>query len=362
MHDYVVIAHPHFINGDLQRLVDARTQQGYSVSVVNVLDLYERYTFGVFDPEAIRSFIHEAAAQGAQYFLLVGADCYDYLNYQYDCVSFVPTLYRSVGQGNASTPFTPVDTAYVDLDSDNVPDRIIARLPARTQAELSLMVDKLLLFDSAEYPVDAVLGADSGFIADSESMAAGLPDSWTVNRAYLDHGFTEAKATLFASLNGGSRFASYVGHSGPQNWSVQKFFRSSDVGNLENYGLPGLVTQWGCSTTNFVEPQYNTLAQQFMIARKDAGPTGAATVLGASTLTLAEAERLMGEILMPKLVQPGMTIGQALLEAKRELALTHPEYTDVLLGYQILGDGALVLNNAEPVEPPPADDSPDTVR
>jgi hypothetical protein len=50
---------------------------------------------------------------------------------------------------------------------------------------------------------------------------------------------------------------------------------------------------------------------------------------------------------MPKLVEPGKTVGQALLEAKQELALTHPEYTDVLLGYNVLGDAALVLGGGE---------------
>ena len=38
-----------------------------------------------------------------------------------------------------------------------------------------------------------------------------------------------------------------------------------------------------------------------------------------------------------------MPIGQALQDAKRDLALTHPELLDVLLGWSLMGDPALVI-------------------
>jgi hypothetical protein len=38
-----------------------------------------------------------------------------------------------------------------------------------------------------------------------------------------------------------------------------------------------------------------------------------------------------------------MTIGEALRDAKLELAQTHPNLLDVLLGWSLLGDPALVI-------------------
>jgi hypothetical protein len=43
----------------------------------------------------------------------------------------------------------------------------------------------------------------------------------------------------------------------------------------------------------------------------------------------------------PLLTQPGKTIGDAMVEAKRQLAVTDPARLDVLLGWTLLGDPAM---------------------
>ena len=63
--------------------------------------------------------------------------------------------------------------------------------------------------------------------------------------------------------------------------------------------------------------------------------------MGASTLTEARSEELLGGLVMPRLTAPGATIGEAVLAAKRELASTNPDLADVLLGWTVLGDPAL---------------------
>ena len=83
----------------------------------------------------------------------------------------------------------------------------------------------------------------------------------------------------------------------------------------------------------------NYLVQKFLFS----GNQGAAAVFGAVTLTDSESERLLGVELMPRLTMPGMTMGQALLDAKIELAKTHPELLDVLLGWSFMGDPALIV-------------------
>jgi len=81
------------------------------------------------------------------------------------------------------------------------------------------------------------------------------------------------------------------------------------------------------------------LVQAFLFS----GDRGAAAVLGGTTLTDSRSERRLGELLTPRLVTPGMSIGQALQDAKSELAATHPELLDVLLGWTLMGDPELVL-------------------
>jgi hypothetical protein len=97
--------------------------------------------------------------------------------------------------------------------------------------------------------------------------------------------------------------------------------------------------QWGCWNTYYVDPIYNYLVQKLLFS----GDKGSAAVLGSVTLTDSDSEQLLGELLTPRLTTPGMSIGQALLDAKRELALTHPEMIDVLMGWNLMGDPALVV-------------------
>ena len=42
-------------------------------------------------------------------------------------------------------------------------------------------------------------------------------------------------------------------------------------------------------------------------------------------------------------MRPGVTLGEALRDAKQDLATTHPGMVDVILGWTLLGDPALVI-------------------
>ena len=70
---------------------------------------------------------------------------------------------------------------------------------------------------------------------------------------------------------------------------------------------------------------------------------GAATVLGASTLTSSAGERALGIELNKRIYLKGMTIGDAVIQAKQAMA-QHSDYRDIQLGWQILGDVALKVN------------------
>jgi hypothetical protein len=83
----------------------------------------------------------------------------------------------------------------------------------------------------------------------------------------------------------------------------------------------------------------NYLVQSLLFS----GDKGAAAVFGAVTLTDSEAEQLLGQALMPRLTTPGTPMGKALQDAKSELAKTNPKLLDVLLGWTLMGDPALIV-------------------
>lgn len=340
---YLIIAHPDFISG-IQPLVQAREAQGLTVSVVNVNDLYAKYTFGVFDPKAIQKHIAYAAQNlGAQYVLLVGGDTYDYRNFLgKNSISFIPSLYVAT---SSVAKFVPADPLYTDLNGDKIPDLAIGRFPVRTAAELELMVNKTLAYQNKDYGRTAVFATDKmdgalSFKGISAGMSASLPSGWSVENIHLDDlSVPAAQTQLLTAMNRGVALVSFTGHSGPTKWTFSGLFGTKNIPSLTNAGRPFVVVQWGCWNTYYVDPVNNYLVQSFLFS----GDKGAAAVLGASTLTDSASEALLGNLLMPRLVTPGMSIGQALQDAKRQLARTHPQLLDVLLGWSLMGDPALVI-------------------
>ncbi len=349
--DYLIISHSDFVDA-LSPLTEARAAQGLRVRVVAVEDLYERYSHGVVDPEAIRQYVKFAAQRlGARSVLLVGGDTYDYKNYTgAGSISFVPSLYAATGRSDqtssgSAVQFAPVDPLYADVDGDNVPDLGIGRFPVRTVAELQTMIHKTLQYQDKAYGQTAVFAADNpdgelSFSRHSEEFISGMAGNWQVDRAYMETlGLEPARQMLMESINRGVALTSFVGHSSPTIWSFARLFKAADALTLQNSGRPTMVVQWGCWNNYYVLPSYDTLGHEFLLQEG-----GAAAVLGSSTQTQSASSESLGSLLAPWIAQPGMGIGEAMTRAKQELARANPEMLDVILGWTLLGDPSLAVS------------------
>jgi hypothetical protein len=140
-------------------------------------------------------------------------------------------------------------------------------------------------------------------------------------------------------MNAGIPFTSYVGHSGFTEWSFSSLFTAADAVALVNASSPAVVMQWGCWNTYYVEPHADTLAHKLLLA----GPQGAAAVLGPATLSDVGAEAGLARQLLPLVFQEGVPIGKALIQAKKQLAASQPQAVDIIRGWTLLGDPALVV-------------------
>ncbi len=339
---FLIISHPDFING-IQPLAQARQAQGFTVSVVDAKDIYAQYSFGVFDPQAIKQYIAYAKENlGAQYVLLVGGDTYDYHNYLgKNIISYIPSLY---GQTSPTVRMVPVDPLYADVNGDNIPDLALGRFPVRSTAELDMMVAKTLAYQNKSYGRTAVFASDYSIGVDfrnaSMAMASSLPAGWTSEQVSLDYYEPyEAQPLLVAAMNRGTALVTYYGHSTTTLWSYSNLFNTTSARNLTNAGKPFVVVQWGCWNSYYIEPSNNYMVQALLFS----GDKGAAALFGATTLTYSNSQTLLSNMLTPLLATPGMTIGQAALEAKIQLAQYHPEYLDVLLGWTLMGDPTLAV-------------------
>ncbi len=347
--EYLIISHPNFIP-DLQPLVEAKQNQGLLTTVVDVNDIYAQYSNGIFTPQAIKDYIAYAHENlGARYVLLVGGDTYDYRNYLKDAsgnplnsISFIPSLYHSTGP---IARYVPVDPLYADTNNDLIPDLAIGRFPVRTTAELEIMINKTIAYTAKDYARTAIFVSDKSdalvnFKMISDEMSAAIPNDWTVQSAHLDTmTVANARTQLINAMNNGAALVNFIGHSSMKQWTYNGLFNTNDASSLTNAGKPFVAVQWGCWNTYYTDPLNNTLAQSFLLS----GDKGAAGVFGAVTLTESYSEKKLGDLLLPRLTVPGKTMGEAMLEAKIELAKTDPDLLDVILGWTYMGDPALVM-------------------
>jgi len=343
--EYLVISHRAFLDG-LGPLVDARRAQGLSVRVVDVQDVYDHFSDGVIDPEAIHDYITYAARElGTHYVLLVGGDTYDYHDtLGIGSVSFIPSLYAATG---SIVRYAPVDPLYTDIDGDRVPDLPIGRLPVRTRAELDAVITKILQYEHRSYGDTALVVTDArdsasgfSFSQAGDQFATALGAGWGIQRAPVDTlGAAAARQKLFHDIDQGVSLTTFIGHSGLTHWTFAGLFGVDDVAALDNDGAPTVVMQWGCWNTYHVEPHFNTLGHRWLLTPGK----GAATVLGSATLLETSSADALSERLAPLLSQPGMTLGDAVTAAKQDLAASEPDRVDAILGWTLLGDPALVL-------------------
>ncbi len=354
--EYLVIAHSALMGNELDQLVELRSER-YSVKVVDVAQIYSQFGDGVPHPDAIRAYIKYAADNlDTRFVTLIGNDTYDYKGQGgTGSISLIPTPYLTTPGGLLLVTQTPSDASYGDLDLDGVPDLPIGRISARTKAELQAVVNKLIAYESRTDYAGRVLVAadkeDSGngisFTQDAEALIEAMPESWSASirtdfRAFPDvDGGQLAHDKTIAAINAGVSVVNFIGHSSHRRWSFSSppVLQSSEIAAFTNVDKPALVTQWGCWNSYYVDPAGNTMADEFLVG----GENGAATVLGASTLTSSAGERALGIELNRRMFTEGLTIGEAVIQAKQALALEH-DFPAIQAGWQIIGDPALMVD------------------
>jgi hypothetical protein len=147
--DYIVISHQDFITAT-QPLVDHRTSQGYRTMMVELGEVFDEFSGGVYTPVAIHDFLEYAynnwQPPAPMYVVLAGDSTYDYKdNFAFGDQVFVPTYLAEIDPWIGETA---ADNRYVTIVGEDIfPDMHLGRLPANTEAEMTIMVDKILGYD-----------------------------------------------------------------------------------------------------------------------------------------------------------------------------------------------------------------------
>ncbi|MEW6208940.1 MAG: C25 family cysteine peptidase, partial [Acidobacteriota bacterium] len=327
--DFIIITHRDFA-ASLAPLVSLRQSQGLSVEVVDVEDIYDEFSYGQKTPLSVRSFLAYSktnSAKAPRFVMFVGDASYDPRNYL----------------GRGSSDFVPtklVDTLYLetasddwlaDFNEDGVADMAVGRLPVKTALEASLMVSKIVGYQSSSPSTKATIVADKNdrfnFEQASNDLSA-LMKGITVGQIHRDKtDDATARANLLAALNSGQKVVNYVGHGTTVGWKAG-LLTGADAASLTNRDRLSLLVSMTCLNGYYIDPGYDSLSESMM---KSQG--GAVASWASSALTTPDIQAQMNQELMRQLFSATvLTIGEATLKAKSAVSDLDVRRSWILLG------------------------------
>jgi len=268
--DFLIISYEDFMPA-LPPLVAQRQAQGFTVMVVDVENIFDEFSYGVHNPQAIRDFLALAKttwARAPSYVLLVGDASFDPRNYSgAGYFDFVPTKEIDTGVATEQTALeTASDDWFTDFNGDGIADISTGRLPVRTLAEANQVVSKIVNYAPANTPQSAMLVADSqgtyyfNFEAADDQVGATLPGTMALQKVYrrLQASDADARANIISNFNSGQAVTVYSGHGNVNIWGGS-IFTSNDAAALTNGNRLPFVAVMDCLNGYFADPTLQSL-------------------------------------------------------------------------------------------------------
>jgi len=354
--DYIVIAHPGLLNAG-RRLAEHRQTQGLKSALVSVEDLYDEFSHGLFNREAVRDFLfyayHNWQSRPA-YVVLLGDETWDYRNILgAGRPTVVPSLfYQSRGRGTA-----PSDFLYALVDGDDLlADFHIGRLAASSRGQAEKVVDKLIRYDLASsgqaWRNRMIYLANNHpkniFTDPCDSLAARYSEPFGLRsvKVYSPDETPIPNSTgrdLIRALNDGALILNFNGHGSPG--TMQYFFTLSlpdwdYLGQVQNGDRLPLVLAFSCLNGLFANPMVEGLAEALVNEPNH----GVIAYISASAKSFVAQNNLLGERFYEQIfTHHNLGFGSALDVAKAQVLAAHSSWIDAALTMQLIGDPAQQL-------------------
>jgi hypothetical protein len=348
--DYLVVAPADFIPS-LAPLLSLRQNQGLSTAVEDVQAVYDHYGDGRMNPEAIQAFLKD---RQPAYAVLAGDGTSDPRRYfSGSPATYIPPYLADVDLWAGATA---ADNRYAAFDGSSLPSLAIGRLPANSPQELQVMVAKIVSYETN--PPERRWSRLFTFIADNpdnsgpftlySEMLADLVQKplETHMLSYNPAQYSEVamRQDVLDALQQGSAFIAYTGHSSVHFWAEENFFHINQVKTLQNGEQRPIIAEMTCLTSAFQLPSLDTLDESLV---RHAGG-GAIATWGPTGLGLASShQELASSLLQDLLGSSRPTLGNAILQAKLNLAAEPSSSVDLIDTFTLLGDPAMHLAPAD---------------
>jgi hypothetical protein len=352
--DYLIISHEDFLD-EVEPLRRLREAEGLKVEVVPVTDIYDEFSFGLFDPGAIKAFLEYAYWQWQRpspaYVLLVGDASFDYRgNLPGGKVNYVPTRLFTSQSDDLET--SSDDWFACVAGDDRLPDMMVGRLSAETPEEARALVSKIVGYETGLIQGDwrerALLVADTpdgagNFEGYCEEFAEDyfLPAGFEVERVYVSECGFGCKSEIMQRIDDGCVVCAYIGHGALKQWAAQRIFHSDDVVGLSNEGRLPLVAAFTCLNGFFHHATDDCCLAE---ALTRAPAKGSVACWCHSGLDYASCSSVIGDFLFESMLDRGnFILGSAVQEAKVRYLATSPYFWDQADMLILFGDPALEM-------------------
>ncbi len=355
--DYVILSHPEFLDA-AQRLAGHRRGHGLRVAVVSTEDVYDEFSFGRVQREAVADFIrhaYEAWAPRPAFVTLLGDATWDYRGVYTGKPkrTLVPTRYYLARERG----FSPSDYRLALVDGDDLlADLSVGRLAVDSAEEAERVVDKIIAYDSDPEPGDwrsrsvfaANWHAKDEFSGPLDSLAARYtePAGLQSVRIYApdEAPLPNPRGKAFVdALNDGALIVNFSGHgaAGAMQYLFSTGFPDWEYLNqVRNGGRLPLILALSCLNGLFTLPTEEALSE--LMTEHEEG--GAIAFISATALSRAAQNRLLSDQLYSLIFTEGrLRFGPVLDAAKARVLAAHSSYRDAVETMQLIGDPAQEL-------------------
>ena len=223
--DYVVLIPPEgWVLGfreTIQPLALFRSHQGLRTAIMDVESLYNRFTQGLADPEAIRAFCRQAALSQElplRYLLLAGSGTFDFAHERTGVTNYnaclIPPLMAAQSFSTGEAMLVAVDQAFGDVSGDAAPEIAVGRYPTAWTQELAVAVAKSLAYEeSLPWKSQAGVSAGASFTQDMNVVKGTLQAAGKSVTNYYPAKLTTWNNSLKAALQSGLGTFWFIGHS-----------------------------------------------------------------------------------------------------------------------------------------------------
>ncbi|MBU1984058.1 T9SS type A sorting domain-containing protein, partial [bacterium] len=329
--EYLIIYHDSFADDESLRRLDSLRRVTFhgSVDTFRVSEIYDQFSHGIANPEAIQRFLkyaYEHWTVRPTHACLIGDGIVDTRDPYHQQGNLIPSLYIPTWQ-YGMTASDGLFGCVSGPPSDILPDVAIGRISCRSPEELAAYVEKLVRYqdpNSTDYSslfhsrfLFVSDGRDSRFNFDrsySEPSISLLPDHCNVSRVYLDSITSgQGPSILRNAFRDGAILVNYNGHGAGGQWSGTNLMDVSGVSLLNNAHAYPFITNFTCFVGAFDDRnQSGVLGEAFLFSRNSRlDPVGAIGVYSTTCLGWAAAGAAMQARLFNFVGElPGMTTGE----------------------------------------------------